>query len=237
MGLVGHPVLPFSLALQLEAAHTRPVWPSGPEDQQIRAYLGHAVDGLDVAVAYEVGAGVTLAEFQPQKKRLGADRSCEASVLSAGGLARLPDREPLSAPARWRRVRRPPRPTRRRDGDQPASHGDQQHAQQQGGSKPRGPTGLSHRWAAPDIGPTLGWAASAGTGAPGWATGRPLPDCIGKAALRSLSANSSAFRASPSRTMLRSARSQDIREVTAALGPLVLAQPCAVEDSAFERQA
>lgn len=230
MGLVGHPVLPFSLALQLEAAHTRPVWPSGPEDQQIRAYLGHAVDGLDVAVAYEVGAGVTLAEFQPQKKRLGADRSCEASVLSAGGLARLPDREPLSAPARWRRVRRPPRPTRRRDGDQ-------QHAQQQGGSKPRGPTGLSHRWAAPDIGPTLGWAASAGTGAPGWATGRPLPDCIGKAALRSLSANSSASRASPSRTMLRSARSQDIREVTAALGPLVLAQPCAVEDSAFERQA
>ena len=231
MGLVGHPVLPFSLALQLEAAHTRPVWPSGPEDQQIRAYLGHAVDGLDVAVAYEVGAGVTLAEFQPQKKRLGADRSCEASVLSAGGLARLPDREPLSAPARWRRVRRPPRPTRRRDGDP------EQHAQQQGGSKPRGPTGLSHRWAAPDIGPTLGWAASAGTGAPGWATGRPLPDCIGKAALRSLSANSSASRASPSRTMLRSARSQDIREVTAALGPLVLAQPCAVEDSAFERQA
>ena len=190
MGLVGHPVLPFSLALQLEAAHTRPVWPSGPEDQQIRAYLGHAVDGLDVAVAYEVGAGVTLAEFQPQKKRLGADRSCEASVLSAGGLARLPDREPLSAPARWRRVRRPPRPTRRRDGDQPASHGDQQHAQQQGGSKPRGPTGLSHGWAAPGIGPTLGWAASAGTGAPGWATGRPLPDCIGKAALRSLSADS-----------------------------------------------
>jgi catechol 2,3-dioxygenase-like lactoylglutathione lyase family enzyme len=56
----------FSLAFQLEDAHTPPVWPAGRDEQQMQAHLDIEVDDLDAAVAFASERGATLAEHQPQ---------------------------------------------------------------------------------------------------------------------------------------------------------------------------
>jgi catechol 2,3-dioxygenase-like lactoylglutathione lyase family enzyme len=55
------------LAFQLETEHVRPVWPSGPGDQQMMAHLDIQVDDLAPATAFALGCGATLADFQPQQ--------------------------------------------------------------------------------------------------------------------------------------------------------------------------
>jgi catechol 2,3-dioxygenase-like lactoylglutathione lyase family enzyme len=54
------------LSFQTEAAYVRPIWPAGPDDQQMMTHLDIEVDDLDAAGAHAVTAGATLAEYQPQ---------------------------------------------------------------------------------------------------------------------------------------------------------------------------
>jgi len=54
------------LSFQTEAAYVRPVWPAGPGEHLMMAHLDIEVDDLDVAGAYAIAAGATLADFQPQ---------------------------------------------------------------------------------------------------------------------------------------------------------------------------
>jgi catechol 2,3-dioxygenase-like lactoylglutathione lyase family enzyme len=54
------------LSFQLEETHERPTWPQTPGEQQMQAHLDFQVDDLDVASAYAVECGATVAEFQPQ---------------------------------------------------------------------------------------------------------------------------------------------------------------------------
>ena len=54
------------LSFQREAEHVRPVWPSGPGDQQMMMHLDVEVDDLEVASAHAVAGGATVAEHQPQ---------------------------------------------------------------------------------------------------------------------------------------------------------------------------
>jgi len=54
------------LSFQVEEDHVPPVWPAGPEDQQMQVHLDIAVPDLDEAGARVRDAGARLAEFQPQ---------------------------------------------------------------------------------------------------------------------------------------------------------------------------
>lgn len=54
------------LSFQAEDAYVRPVWPSGPGDQQMMVHLDIHVDDLEAAGAHVIAAGATLADFQPQ---------------------------------------------------------------------------------------------------------------------------------------------------------------------------
>jgi catechol 2,3-dioxygenase-like lactoylglutathione lyase family enzyme len=54
------------LSFQEEPQHRAPVWPAGPDDQQMQAHLDIAVDDLDSGVAFALSLGATLAVAQPQ---------------------------------------------------------------------------------------------------------------------------------------------------------------------------
>ena len=54
------------LSFQTEAAYVRPIWPSGPRDQQMMIHLDIEVDDLDAAEAHATAAGAVLAAYQPQ---------------------------------------------------------------------------------------------------------------------------------------------------------------------------
>ena len=54
------------LSFQREVEHVRPVWPSGPGDQQMMMHLEFRVDNLESSTALAVEARATIAEFQPQ---------------------------------------------------------------------------------------------------------------------------------------------------------------------------
>ena len=58
----------YNLACQTEPDYVRPVWPAGPDDQQMQLHLDLQVDDLDQAVAYAVECGAELAGFQPQER-------------------------------------------------------------------------------------------------------------------------------------------------------------------------
>lgn len=55
------------LSFQLESDHVRPVWPSGPGDQQMQAHLDIAVADLEVESVRARGLGAPLAQFQPEE--------------------------------------------------------------------------------------------------------------------------------------------------------------------------
>jgi catechol 2,3-dioxygenase-like lactoylglutathione lyase family enzyme len=55
-----------ALSFQTEPAYLRPVWPAGPQEQQMMAHLDIKVDDLDAASAHAVAVGATVADFQPQ---------------------------------------------------------------------------------------------------------------------------------------------------------------------------
>ena len=54
------------LAFQREEHHVPPVWPAGPDDQQMMMHLEVRVDDLSVAVEHAVACGARVAQFQPQ---------------------------------------------------------------------------------------------------------------------------------------------------------------------------
>lgn len=54
------------LSFQAEEHHRPPVWPAGPEDQQMQLHLDIRVDDLAAAQRRAEAAGATLAGFQPQ---------------------------------------------------------------------------------------------------------------------------------------------------------------------------
>jgi catechol 2,3-dioxygenase-like lactoylglutathione lyase family enzyme len=54
------------LSFQLEEAHTPPVWPGGPGDQQMQLHLDIGVEHLDEAVARAEELGASQAAHQPQ---------------------------------------------------------------------------------------------------------------------------------------------------------------------------
>ena len=55
------------LSFQTESGYVRPVWPAGPGDPQMSMHLDIQVDDLDQAAEHAVGAGATVAAFQPQE--------------------------------------------------------------------------------------------------------------------------------------------------------------------------
>ena len=55
-----------TLSFQTEERYVRPVWPTGPGDQQMMMHLEIKVDDLGASVAHAVAQGATLASFQPQ---------------------------------------------------------------------------------------------------------------------------------------------------------------------------
>jgi hypothetical protein len=60
------PEVGAGLSFQQAPDHVRPTWPSADGAQQMMAHLDIGVDDLDVAVAYAVESGATVAQFQPQ---------------------------------------------------------------------------------------------------------------------------------------------------------------------------
>jgi catechol 2,3-dioxygenase-like lactoylglutathione lyase family enzyme len=54
------------LSFQTEVDHVRPTWPAGTGDQQMMIHLDIEVDDIAVAGAHALGAGATLAAYQPQ---------------------------------------------------------------------------------------------------------------------------------------------------------------------------
>ena len=56
----------LGVSSQLEQHHVRPVWPGGPDDQQMQAHLEIQVKDLEPALAFALECGAELAGFQPQ---------------------------------------------------------------------------------------------------------------------------------------------------------------------------
>jgi catechol 2,3-dioxygenase-like lactoylglutathione lyase family enzyme len=54
------------LSFQLETQHVPPTWPAGAGEQQMQLHLDVEVDDLAAASEFALGAGATLAAFQPQ---------------------------------------------------------------------------------------------------------------------------------------------------------------------------
>lgn len=54
------------LAFQLEEDHRPPLWPSGPDDQQMQVHLDIGVRDVTVAVDEVTRLGASLADNQPQ---------------------------------------------------------------------------------------------------------------------------------------------------------------------------
>ncbi len=55
------------LAFQEESRYARPVWPAGPDDQQMMTHLDIEVQDLQEAGAHAIACGATLAGYQPQQ--------------------------------------------------------------------------------------------------------------------------------------------------------------------------
>ena len=54
------------LAFQLEEHHVPPVWPAGPDDQQMQLHLDIGVEDLEAGVARAEELGAAQASYQPQ---------------------------------------------------------------------------------------------------------------------------------------------------------------------------
>jgi catechol 2,3-dioxygenase-like lactoylglutathione lyase family enzyme len=54
------------LSFQYEPSYTPPVWPPASGEQEMMMHLDIAVEDLEGAVAWALGAGATLAGYQPQ---------------------------------------------------------------------------------------------------------------------------------------------------------------------------
>lgn len=54
------------LSFQLEERHVPPVWPAGPDDQQMQLHLDIGVDDLRAGVARAEELGASQAPYQPQ---------------------------------------------------------------------------------------------------------------------------------------------------------------------------
>ena len=54
------------LSFQTESRYVRPVWPAGPDDQQMSVHLDIVVEDLATAGEHAVAAGAVLADYQPQ---------------------------------------------------------------------------------------------------------------------------------------------------------------------------
>jgi len=75
-----------SLSFQTEADHRPPVWPGGPDDQQMQVHLDVAVDDLGTAVSWALHHGATEAAFQPQDDvRVMLDPAGHPFCLFPGG--------------------------------------------------------------------------------------------------------------------------------------------------------
>ncbi|HSU73460.1 MAG TPA: VOC family protein [Terrabacter sp.] len=57
----------YNLSFQTEPSYVRPVWPSEPGEPLMMLHLDLEVDDLEVAVAYAVEVGASVASFQPQE--------------------------------------------------------------------------------------------------------------------------------------------------------------------------
>ena len=55
------------LSFQYEKAYVPPVWPAWTGDQQLQVHLDILVENVEESVAFAVGLGARLAEFQPQE--------------------------------------------------------------------------------------------------------------------------------------------------------------------------
>jgi catechol 2,3-dioxygenase-like lactoylglutathione lyase family enzyme len=55
------------LSFQEETGHVPPVWPAGPDDQQMMMHLDIEVEDLAAAGAHAIRCGATLADYQPQE--------------------------------------------------------------------------------------------------------------------------------------------------------------------------
>lgn len=64
--VVSDPAGGVGLAFQLEEHHVRPVWPAGPDDQQMQVHLELRVDDLQHGLSHALHCGATMAEYQPQ---------------------------------------------------------------------------------------------------------------------------------------------------------------------------
>lgn len=65
--VVRNPSGGVALAFQLEEGFVPPVWPAGPDDQQMQVHLEVRCTDLDAAVAHAKACGARLAEVQPQE--------------------------------------------------------------------------------------------------------------------------------------------------------------------------
>ena len=54
------------LSFQIEKDHVPPVWPAGPDDQQMQLHLDIGVGDLEAGVARAEELGATQAAYQPQ---------------------------------------------------------------------------------------------------------------------------------------------------------------------------
>ncbi len=54
------------LSFQREIDYVRPVWPAGPDEQQMMMHLELQVQDLEAAAAFAVESGATMADSQPQ---------------------------------------------------------------------------------------------------------------------------------------------------------------------------
>ncbi len=54
------------LSFQIEEQHVPPVWPAGPDDQQMQLHLDIGVEDLEAGVDRAEELGATQASYQPQ---------------------------------------------------------------------------------------------------------------------------------------------------------------------------
>jgi catechol 2,3-dioxygenase-like lactoylglutathione lyase family enzyme len=64
---VRNPAGGVGLNFQSEEHYVRPVWPAGPEDQQMMIHLEIRVDDLAAGSAHAEACGAVAAAFQPQR--------------------------------------------------------------------------------------------------------------------------------------------------------------------------
>ena len=57
----------YNMAFATEEKYVRPVWPTEDGAQQMQIHLDIGVDDVEHAVAFALGVGAELAEYQPQE--------------------------------------------------------------------------------------------------------------------------------------------------------------------------